>query len=330
MNRTPYSCQAVSSLQRFSCSVSAATGLHLEQTHLSFASPSACLGGGTALTHPTMPSIVIGTGSYTTLEHALTFTSEQKQFWDANGYLVVEDAFDAGELDRLRASLADLESKALGIESTTDRFIFTLFGGDGGERKVQQIAEPHEFGGDFVTLARDPRILEVVEGVLGPDILLYYSMLMMKPPGAGAPAPWHQDMAFFVHDNARLMAAQVYLDDSNLENGCVRVVPGSHRLGLLNHFDGDRFAGVVQGNTEDYDAQEVTVQLKAGSIAFWHCLTLHKSHPNLSPNARRAVVFEYKDPGARLMSGSFAKTEVRQAGMMMRGSDPRGELLPAF
>jgi ectoine hydroxylase-related dioxygenase (phytanoyl-CoA dioxygenase family) len=254
----------------------------------------------------------------------------EKKSWLEDGYLVIENVLANDEIARLRRGLEELEAKAQNVTDTTERFIFTLFGGDGGVRKVQQIAEPHEFGGDFVNLARDPRILDVVEDILGGNILLYYSMLMMKPPGGGAPAPWHQDMAFFVHDEARLVAAQVYLDDSTRENGCVRVVPGSHKLGLLNHFDEDHFTGVVQGDTSAYDAEEVTVEVAAGSVAFWHCLTLHSSHPNVSKNPRRAVVFEYKDPAARLMSGSFAKSEVRQAGMMMRGNDPSGELLPAF
>ncbi|MEJ7706274.1 MAG: phytanoyl-CoA dioxygenase family protein [Nocardioidaceae bacterium] len=258
------------------------------------------------------------------------WSDEQKDFWDENGYLVVENALSSSEVEVLRGSLVKLEEQARTLTETTDRYIFSLFGADGGGKRVQQIAEPHEFGGDFVTLARDRRILDVIEGMIGPDILLYYSMLMMKPPSAGAPAPWHQDMSFFVHDNARLVAAQVYLDDATEENGCVRVVPGSHRYGLLNHFDGDRFTGIVQGDTNDFDNNRKSVIVPAGSIAFWHCLTLHSSEPNRSLNPRRAVVFEYKDPSARLMSGSFSKSEVRQAGMMVRGADPSKELLPAF
>jgi ectoine hydroxylase-related dioxygenase (phytanoyl-CoA dioxygenase family) len=245
-----------------------------------------------------------------------------------HGYLVVDDAFSVDEIEALRESLAALEHRARHVAESTDRLKLTLFGAEG--RAIQQIADPHEIGGEWMDLAADPRILDLVEALIGPNICLYYSMLMMKPARSGAPAPWHQDLSFFVHDQARLVACQVYLDDSTLENGCIHVVPGSHRMGLLNHFDGDRFTEIVQGDTSAFDAAGVPVPVAAGGMVLWHCLTLHSSQPNVSDRARRAIVFEYKDPQARLMAGSFLPGEVRSVGRMVRGADPRGELLSAF
>jgi ectoine hydroxylase-related dioxygenase (phytanoyl-CoA dioxygenase family) len=195
---------------------------------------------------------------------------------------------------------------------------------------VQQIAEPHELGAEWMALARDPRILDVIEDVLGPNILLYYSMLMMKPARQGFRAPWHQDFAFFVHDRAALVACQLYLDDSTLENGCIHVVPGSHKLGLLNHFHDGVFTEIVEGDTSAFDQQQVALPLKAGGMALWHSLTLHSSPPNTSDHPRRAIVYEYKDPSARLLGGSFSPNEVRPAGLMVRGQDPTGALLSAI
>jgi ectoine hydroxylase-related dioxygenase (phytanoyl-CoA dioxygenase family) len=255
---------------------------------------------------------------------------EQVASFRRDGYVVVDDVFSVGEVERLRSSLAALEDRARSQQASNDRLKLTLFGTGGDERAVQQIAEPHEIDGTWMDLAADPRILDLVEALLGPNILLYYSMLMMKPARSGAPAPWHQDLAFFVHDRARLIACQVYLDDSTAENGCIRVVPGSHRRGLLNHFDGDRFTEIVQGDTSAFDAAAVPVPVRAGGMILWHCLTLHSSEPNRSDRSRRAAVFEYKDPDARLLTGSFAPGEVRTAGKMVRGVDPRGELLSAF
>jgi phytanoyl-CoA hydroxylase len=255
---------------------------------------------------------------------------EQVAYFHDHGYLAVENVFSRDEIEGLRASLTALEHRAHRVVENTDRLKLTLFGGGVEDRVIQQIADPHEIGGEWMDLAADPRILDVVEALIGPDICLYYSMLMMKPARSGAPAPWHQDLAFFVHDRARLIACQVYLDDSTAENGCIHVVPGSHKLGLFNHFEGDRFTEVVQGDTSAFDAAAVPVPVKSGGMVVWHCLTLHRSLPNISDCARRAVVFEYKDPHARLMTGSFVPGEVRTVGRMVRGSDPRGELLSAF
>jgi phytanoyl-CoA hydroxylase len=255
---------------------------------------------------------------------------DQVAYFQEHGYLAVDDVFSAGEVERLRADVAALEQRASGLSASTDRIKLTLFGGSADERAIQQIADPHEIDGTWMDLAADRRILDLVERVLGPNVQLYYSMLMMKPARSGAPAPWHQDLAFFVHDRARLVACQVYLDDSTIENGCIHVVPGSHRRGLLNHFDGDRFTEIVQGDTSALDAAAAAVPVGAGGIVLWHCLTLHSSAPNRSDRPRRAVVFEYKDPDTRLLTGSFAPGEVRTVGRMVRGTDPRGELLSAF
>lgn len=260
----------------------------------------------------------------------MVLTEQQKGFWNENGYLVMEGVLSPAEIEALRRSVDTLAGHAQGLTESTDRFKLKAFGSGGGTM-VQQIAEPHELGGEWMSLARDARILDIVEDLLGPNILLYYSMLMMKPPYEGFEAPWHQDFAFFVHDSANLLACQLYIDDSTLENGCIRVAPGSHKLGLLNHFKEGHFTGVVQGDTSTFDDQQVAVPVPAGGMVFWHSLTLHSSQPNRSPRPRRAIVFEYKDPGTRLLGGAFnSALEVRTVGLMVRGRHPRGELLAAL
>jgi phytanoyl-CoA hydroxylase len=257
-------------------------------------------------------------------------TDEQKSFWAENGYLALENVLSLKDVERLRSAADELTARAAGLTESTDRFKLQAFGDAGGSgRLVQQVAEPHELGADWMSLARDARILDVVEDLLGPNIQLYYSMMMMKPPRQGFRAPWHQDMAFFAHDRASLLAVQLYLDDSTLENGCIHVVPGSHKYGLLNHYDGDDFTEIVVGDVSHYDASEVALPVKAGGMAVWHCLTLHSSPPNLSDQPRRGVTLEFKDPAARLMGGAFSPNEVRPAGLMVRGEDPSGALLSA-
>jgi phytanoyl-CoA hydroxylase len=259
----------------------------------------------------------------------MAITAEQKQFWNENGYLAVENLLPMEEIEKLRESLDVLESYAEGLEESTDRFKFKVFG-DGGGRMVQSIAEPHELGGEWMALARDKRILDIVEELLSKNIMLYYSMLMMKPPRQGFAAPWHQDFAFFVHDRADVLACQLYLDDSTPENGCIKVVPGSHKLGLLNHFKEGQFTGIFEGDSTEFDKQAVELPMKAGSAVFWHSLTLHSSDPNRSEKPRRAIVFEYKNPEAHLLGGAFnQRAEIRTVGLMVRGSDPRGDLLSA-
>lgn len=131
--------------------------------------------------------------------------------------------------------------------------------------------------------------------------------------------------AKFFHENGYLA-----VNDATLENGCIRVVPGSHRLGLLNHYHDEGFTGIVQGDMSEYDATEAVSPVKAGGMLLWHSLTLHRSFPNHSKYPRRAMVFEYKNPESRLLGGGFRRQlEVRPVGLMVRGRDPHGVSLPA-
>ena len=113
-------------------------------------------------------------------------------------------------------------------------------------------------------LARDSRILDIVEIALGPNIQLYYSMVFMKPPSVGNNSPWHQDFSFYAHTRADLVHVQIYFDDSTFENGCLRIVPGSRKLCLLNHFKDGVFTGELQGDTSQYDEQEIVLPNEGG------------------------------------------------------------------
>lgn len=124
-------------------------------------------------------------------------TEQQKESWSENGYLVIENVLSATEVVDLRRSADALNARVQGLTESTDRLKLKAF--DTGGRILQQVTEPHELGGEWMALARDARILDVVEDLLEPNILLYYSMLMMKPPHEGFEAPWHQDFAFFAH-----------------------------------------------------------------------------------------------------------------------------------
>jgi ectoine hydroxylase-related dioxygenase (phytanoyl-CoA dioxygenase family) len=257
-------------------------------------------------------------------------TEAQSRFWHENGYLVLPEVLSPAEVATLRRGCEALEARAMAPGEGGDRYQFKVF--ESGARSVQQIAEPHELGGEWLALARHPKLLDRVEDLLGPNLQLYYSMMMMKPPREGFAAPWHQDFAFFAHGRADLLACMVAIDDATPENGCLRVVPGSHRMGLLNHFKEGQFTGIFQGDTAAFDAPggHAMLPVGAGGVIFWHVLTLHSSHPNRSEQPRRAVVLEYKNPAARLLSGAFnARAEVRAAGLMVRGRDPSGELLSA-
>ena len=261
--------------------------------------------------------------------------NEYKSKWDKEGYLAIEHLLPEDDLAKLRYRFDEFARQGEHLTESTDRFKMTSIESISDPSaiqgsSIQMIAEPHELGGEVMALARDPRILDLVEIALGPNIQLYYSQVFMKPPNQGNKAPWHQDFAFYAHTRADLLNVHIYLDDSTVENGCLRVVPGSQKLGILNHFKNGVFTGELQGDTSPYDEQEIVLPMQAGGLVMWHTMTLHRSYPNKSVEQRRALVLAYKNPEVCLMGGAWnTQSEVRPVGMMVRGQDPTGQLLAA-
>jgi ectoine hydroxylase-related dioxygenase (phytanoyl-CoA dioxygenase family) len=261
---------------------------------------------------------------------------DYKTEWDKEGYLAIDHLLSAEDLIKFRHRFDEFARQGEHLGESTDRFKMTSFESIPDPSAIQgnviqMVAEPHELCSEVMDLARDPRILDIVEIALGPNIQLYYSQIFMKPPNRGAKAPWHQDFAFYAHTRADLLNVHIYIDDSTVENGCLRVVPRSQRLGILNHFKDGVFAGELEGDTSQYDEQEILLPMKAGGMVMWHTMTLHRSYQNKSTKQRRALVLAYKNPEARLMGGAWnTLAEVRSVGLMVRGRDPTGQLLATY
>ncbi len=221
-----------------------------------------------------------------------------QSFWET-GYLVIDDVFTDSDIALLRAAC---ESSGL-VDDLKKR--------DFESRTVHllEITTRHPL---FLELARSPRMIERMVPLIGPDIQLQHSKLATKPPAKGkGPVKWHQDFAYFPHTNTDLVAVMVMLDDATPENGCMQVVRGSHKMGLLNHTEAD---GLFQGQCQEShlwaDAGRLDhVTPKAGGISIHHCLTLHGSPANRSGEPRRGVVFQYRaDDAYQLADAIWADT----------------------
>jgi ectoine hydroxylase-related dioxygenase (phytanoyl-CoA dioxygenase family) len=141
----------------------------------------------------------------------------------------------------------------------------------------------------------------------------------MKPARAGSPVKWHQDLPFFPHTNTDLVACLIHLNDATLENGCLRVVPGSHRLGPLDHRKDGVFIGMVTDDLKRADMDKaVSLPLKVGGMVLLHCLTLHSSAPNTSGASRRMLIFEYRASDAMQLYGALNN----YMGRILRGVQP--------
>jgi phytanoyl-CoA hydroxylase len=221
---------------------------------------------------------------------------EEKAIFDANGYLIVPDLLSPAELAELRervdralagtppeSSEHDIQWEP-GYQDRTDlpraNRIRVLF----------HLSHRDQFFWDH---AMRPAIVDRVVNLLGPDVKYYTDQMFVKSPSNGTAVPWHQDSAYWPISPPNVLSCWVAIDDATVENGCVHVLPGSHRRAVTHRSfsDGPQPLGLLDS---DVDAsREVPIILKAGGCMFHHSLLLHRSAGNTSGKQRRGLVTIY-------------------------------------
>jgi hypothetical protein len=155
---------------------------------------------------------------------------------------------------------------------------------------------PHKISAVIRDLARHPTVVEALVDVIGPNVKLMQSMLFIKAPGKPGQA-WHQDESHIPTRDRSLTAVWLALDDAILDNGCLWVIPRSHRRGVLyptRDRPDARFDGTAEAHGFPHDAGEaVPVELPAGAALIFNGYLLHRSLPNRSAGLRRALVNHY-------------------------------------
>lgn len=261
-----------------------------------------------------------------------TLTPEQMAFYDEQGYIIIEDFISKEEIAELLGALDRLvEEKAKGM--TKDEAGFNLqtvheggeqvnnFGGKivapGLLRKIQGITKHSP---EFAAFAEGDKLLDVVEDLIGPTFYHHSSKLMFKPARHGTNKPWHQDYAYWASTKPEQITCWMALDDATLENGCMQLIPGSHKWGLVEHVGHE-----LQVSEENIPMDQVQVaEMKAGALLAFHVLTLHYSAPNTSEKGRRSLIVDY-DPNPRLTPRGLAGDRL----LRIDGRKPTGEEVEA-
>jgi phytanoyl-CoA hydroxylase len=214
-------------------------------------------------------------------------------FYRERGYVVVPDILDRDTLARLREVMVDVLARARDVTDHTP--IYDLEPGHRPEApRVRRIKTPHRFFPDFEKLCRDPRLVGILQKLLGPAVRLHGSKLNIKAPRYGSPVEWHQDWAFYPHTNDDLLAVGVMLDDCTLANGPLLVVPGSHRGAVYDHHANGVFCGAVDPASINAEiGSAVPLTGSAGSMSFHHARLLHGSAQNVSDLSRALLLYEY-------------------------------------
>lgn len=260
-------------------------------------------------------------------------SDEQVRSFVDDGFLAVEGLVGEEELEELKRDTVAIARgrypcktlAALGDE-LSDREVL---------KSILCIHQPHFISPVILDFVRHAKICGVLSQVVAAhlphwdgSVKCMQSMLFVKPPGFQGQA-WHQDEIYIPTRDRSLCGAWIAIDPATVENGCLWVVPGSHRSGYLypqrDHNNYEEFDGAAESWGFDVSA-EVPVEVPAGSVVFFNGHLLHRSARNRSEVYRRVLVNHYMNAWSRLPWGgrdgtSAAKLDVRKV-VPVAGVDP--------
>ena len=243
----------------------------------------------------------------------MILTDGQVEQYRAHGYLFPLDLFDAAQVDAINADYRAAREDAgrLGLES---------------EWPLLTRANAHYLMPFVHRTACTPGLLDAVESLLGPDLLLYSAEFFIKPAQSDKIVSWHQDLTYWgLGETDEEITAWLALSEASTESGCMRFVPGSHRQPILPHrdtFAEDNLLSRGQEVAVDVDeSAAVDVLLHPGQVSLHHGRMFHASGPNRSDQDRIGLVFRYVTPAVR------QQVAARDYATPVRGADTLGNWL---
>jgi ectoine hydroxylase-related dioxygenase (phytanoyl-CoA dioxygenase family) len=246
-------------------------------------------------------------------------TAEQLAFYRENGYVLVKGMFTREEAAALRQECHDLTERLSAHEKNIDATWGSARAAV-AEAKDTRIMHCHNvqfYSAAFSRLIVDDRLTSAAADIIGSqNVQLHHTKMFIKPPEKGSPFPMHQDVPYFPHDRHSMIAAIIHFDAAPIEKGCVRVVPGSHKLGQLEHSsEGGWHLPFAQYPIES----AVPCEAEPGDVLYFSYLTIHGSGVNVSQEARTTLLVQMRDPSD---PPTIKTHESRGQGMMLRGIDP--------
>ena len=259
--------------------------------------------------------------------------SQQKAAFEADGFVVLRGAVEPpgveALLGELEAWVEDSRGHAENWGDTADgRKRFDLEPGHRAEApRLRRVGNPVDISEPYRAVLFDGPVPDAVADLIGPDVAFHHCKLNIKLPGMATKVDWHQDHSFDPHSNDSVVVALLMLDDTSEANGCLRIVPGSHRE-RHSHYEGERYVGATSAALDaDFMARSRPIEGRAGDLCLMHTWAVHGSPPNDSDAPRRLLICDYVAADARALQAP--KMASGHSGRIVRGQAPRKVRLKA-
>lgn len=228
-------------------------------------------------------------------------TEDQKEFYEKNGYILIKNNVSDKLLNTVCQRFIDIcEGKAK--HSNVQTIMKDISLKNKGVQGQYLINKVQDFLYDEVLwqYCSSPAVVNVVEGIIGPNITAMHSMFINKPPNADPLAslhPLHQDLHYFpFRPPHKIVASWTAVERVDEKNGCLYVVPGTHEGALYKHEYPKGYKNAMYHGVQGFDhLPKVHVVMDRGDTVFFHPLLLHGSGPNLTKGFRKAISCHYAD-----------------------------------
>ena len=234
-------------------------------------------------------------------------TQNQLKNYNTKGYVLVKQLFSSMMMDSLNLEIKDLHQRMANKPPSEVLIAWEENSEKLGVPKVRQLLHSELISPIIKEMSRSPDLLDIVEQLMGPDICLSSSKLMMKSAGLGGEIPWHQDWSYWIEGHCKPILINCFLaiDPATEENGGIRFVEGSHLNGLTEHGDsGSEWFNLQLGSDMSIYNSHL-VEMDTGDAIFFGPLIIHGSGPNSSSNDRRMNTFVYDQPN-NLINGKYS------------------------
>ena len=242
------------------------------------------------------------------IEETKYLSQTQKQSWNEKGFILIPNFFPEDKCIEINQTVVDIvRSMAGNSKEFNHAYIDQGHIGiremkpsqkiENIEDEMSKVFRLHQTGIFNEFIKRDD-LLNIVEDILGENIDCFLSQFIFKNPGAWG-QPWHQDSSYFPFDRAPQVGAWLATSAATKENGCLVILPGSHKEVIHEHLPDDR-PGSNYGYTEikDHDfKKEMPLFLNTGDLLLFHSFLMHKSYDNKSNNRRTAMVYHFAETG---------------------------------
>jgi ectoine hydroxylase-related dioxygenase (phytanoyl-CoA dioxygenase family) len=213
-------------------------------------------------------------------------TTQDVDFFRANGYVLHhEQLFSAERFAKLGS-------------------IFAEHLADKGDKLSDELDTPHFRDERLLEFLLADEVLDLVEPLIGPDIALWSSHFISKDPYTGRATPWHEDSAYWkgrLSAYDQIVTVWLSLDGSDRENGCMRVVPGSHSNGFSEYSPVDQSVNTFHAEIVDVDEDRaVDFELAPGECSLHDARIVHGARPNTSPRRRTGYTMRYFSSSVRV------------------------------